>query len=1019
MSPVGPAGDQGPPPADPSGPPSSGSNDEPMIQAPTAPLDGSCEWSSWQQVPRDPREVARHGPWFLEVFPGTARLTASLKSLGIRCLPPIDIMVSELVPDGFDVVDAELWEFVMQLILLGAVFFMHFGTPCNTFSSARKEDGGPPPLRSAAFPDGLPGLDLDLFLVTFLGNLFVERTAEACCALAQLGKDFSIENPLFSLIWNTPALVRVAHLCRTINIDFDQCMWGAPSVKPTRLMVTDERFRSLEMTCDGSHSHIRLHGRVWSDFFGRWVYRTKLAQEYPFRMCEVMALCIKEIAELPFEHLAPTFALVGPKADRKRPLGQAVLWKGHRQAASALKAVASGYQLKRGAMKPLLDIETEPGEAIAWALQITHPFSQEVLLEADVLEAIERVSADPTGVVQHRHGLLAAWSSVAQECLERSDQSLRSIPDAPLRRLLRGVPDGSPAQMGKTCNIELYRNFIKASGSVDVHLPDLLFHGFPIVGEISRSGRWPAFDRHQDIVSLEELSNRAWEMRKKIVKRVQAVPVTENLSKIWEATVEDVQEGSCLGPFFSESEVTEVVQHQDWVPTQRFEVVQKNKVRGCDSATTNLVNRATVITEKLQLPSTDSNVAALRCLRSRSPLAKLAGWVLDEKKAYRQVAIDPAHRKFSVICLKDPESTRVGFFVMVGHSFGLVSAVYNYNRRSAAINEFLVKIFGVVAFSFYDDKCGFETMESVASAHQCAQHVHWWLGAAFDPKKLQLTRSPTVLGVTYNLVDMVLEIKAERKTELIGEMEAIVENDLLDPGSAGKLKGKLMFGASQLWGKVGRAFLRVISERQYARHPPDGSFSLGIPLKKALEQWMFLVKEGPPRSIDLSVPKFSEVVFFTDGFSPDPRFSEKKPDRIGAVMIDRRLTCPVQFTAVVPQKVKAQWLDRKTQIVPVEMLAPIIALSTFESRLVGCDVLLFVDSEAVEAALVKGYSSKSDLCDLIKIFWDLVFKLRIRVFIDRVATDANPADWPSRNDLETGSKAGWRSVRPIWPDALC
>ena len=36
-----------------------------------------------------------------------------------------------------------------------------------------------------------------------------------------------------------------------------------------------------------------------------------------------------------------------------------------------------------------------------------------------------------------------------------------------------------------------------------------------------------------------------------------------------------------------------------------------------------------------------------------------------------------------------------------------------------------------------------------------------------------------------------------------------------------------MFGASQLWGKVGRAFLRVISERQYARHPPDGSFSLG------------------------------------------------------------------------------------------------------------------------------------------------------------------------------------------------
>ena len=103
-------------------------------------------------------------------------------------------MVSELVPDRCDVLDAEFWDFVMQLILLGAVFFMHFGTPCNTFSSARKNDGGPPPLRSAEFPEGLPHLDLDLFLVTFLGNLFVDRTAEACVALALLGMDFSIES---------------------------------------------------------------------------------------------------------------------------------------------------------------------------------------------------------------------------------------------------------------------------------------------------------------------------------------------------------------------------------------------------------------------------------------------------------------------------------------------------------------------------------------------------------------------------------------------------------------------------------------------------------------------------------------------------------------------------------------------------------------------------------------------------------------------------------------------------------
>ena len=110
-----------------------------------------------------------------------------------------------------------------------------------------------------------------------------------------------------------------------------------------------------------------------------------------------------------------------------------------------------------------------------------------------------------------------------------------------------------------------------------------------------------------------------------------------------------------------------------------------------------------------------------------------------------------------------------------------------------------------------------------------------------------------------------------------------------------------------------------------------------------------------------------------------------------------------------------EWLSR---IVPVEMVAPIVALQTFKDRLRNCDLILLIDSEAVEGALIKGYSSREDLCELVSVFWDLVFELRIRVFIDRIATDANPADWPSRDDLETGEKAGWISINPEWPAAL-
>ena len=111
------------------------------------------------------------------------------------------------------------------------------------------------------------------------------------------------------------------------------------------------------------------------------------------------------------------------------------------------------------------------------------------------------------------------------------------------------------------------------------------------------------------------------------MSRVHGVPVTDNLKKIWEATLEDCQEGSCVGPWASEEEISSFLQCDDWIPTQRFEVVQKNKVRGCDSATTNLINQITEISEKLQLPSTDTNVAALRRLRSELPEDELGGWV--------------------------------------------------------------------------------------------------------------------------------------------------------------------------------------------------------------------------------------------------------------------------------------------------------------------------------------------------------------------------------------------------------
>ena len=531
-----------------------GTNDHVEDPLVTVPTEDPPVWNSWQDVPKDPREVATFGRWFVEVFSGTARLTQTVRGK-VPCLPPIDITLCAAIPFAFDVVDLDQWEFFMQLIFFGCIFFAHFGTPCNSYSGARKDDVGPPPLRSSEFPDGLPVLSDQNLCIVFMGNLFNERTCEACIAIVTVGGDFSIENPLGSLIWETPSMKQLIWNARAWWVDLDQCAFGAPSRKPTRLILSNQRMqRSLHKTCPGNHVHEVLKGKVYSEQFKKVVYRTKLAQEYPWELCRTMAKDIQDLWQSPLSHLEPSFDLKSSDS-RKRPVGQDIPWKIHRQQKTALNALSAGYQLKRGALKPLIDVETDPGVAVQWALQIPHPFSVSEPLSADLQKAIDQVSRDPQKVNRDRELLLAEWSSKAAACLQESDQLLRRITDPYMRRLLRGGEDSQPAKLGSPSNIALYQAFALAVGSPDVTLAADLVSGFPM-GNILPSNRWPAYDKEQTIVSLQELHQRAWAIRHKIVQRVKGIPVSENLIKIWEATMEDVQEGSSLGPFGSEEEVT-------------------------------------------------------------------------------------------------------------------------------------------------------------------------------------------------------------------------------------------------------------------------------------------------------------------------------------------------------------------------------------------------------------------------------------------------------------------------------
>ena len=124
------------------------------------------------------------------------------------------------------------------------------------------------------------------------------------------------------------------------------------------------------------------------------------------------------------------------------------------------------------------------------------------------------------------------------------------------------------------------------------------------------------------------------------------------------------------------------------------------------------------------------------------------------------------------------------------------------------------------------------------------------------------------------------------------------------------------------------------------------------------------------------------------------------------------------FSLEVPDYVMKDWIPSSTQIMMIEMLAPVVAIYSFQNFLKERLVLLFVDSEAVEGALVKGYSSKEDLSWLTAVFWEQALRLKASFYIDRVATDANPGDGPSRARTREALDCKWQWKSVHFPEVV-
>ena len=89
-------------------------------------------FQKWSEVPSP--DSVKEDCFFLEIFAGSARLTGAMRSTGWNTLPPIDVVLSGLVTEKSDVLDAAFAELLDWWLQSGKVRIMHLGTTLCHFS---------------------------------------------------------------------------------------------------------------------------------------------------------------------------------------------------------------------------------------------------------------------------------------------------------------------------------------------------------------------------------------------------------------------------------------------------------------------------------------------------------------------------------------------------------------------------------------------------------------------------------------------------------------------------------------------------------------------------------------------------------------------------------------------------------------------------------------------------------------------------------------------------------------------
>ena len=370
--------------------------------------------------------------------------------------------------------------------------------------------------------------------------------------------------------------------------------------------------------------------------------------------------------------------------------------------------------------------------------------------------------------------------------------------------------------------IALFADMLEFYNYPDKGVVEELRVGATLTGKVAQTEMLP-FKFTPAVLTEEALKVQSELRRASLLLEPKGSGDPEVDMEVWRQTLEERDKGWLTGPIPIENVAN------DSPISKRFGLRQKHKIRLIDDFSESSVNSTVTVYETPVLHTVDVACAAIMhwfsCSRGSGVSATLFARTFDLSSAYRQVGLNRAGRDVAFIRVFDPTDGTWKIFQAQVLPFGAIKSVHSFLRLARAI--WWLGVVGCCLFwsSFFDDYIVFSPPPLSRNSELSAIALFKLLGWVFteEGRKCQpFSETCEALGVIFDLKgsnNYLCKISntASRVEELSGEIQRLLENGFIVQNEAQKLRGRMQFAESQVYGRTGKrciACLRDFASRR-------------------------------------------------------------------------------------------------------------------------------------------------------------------------------------------------------------